>query len=114
MLDRSPLPDPDTVLLDAYSQTVSEVAEAVGPAVSAVKIGSGGQGSGVVLSPDGLVVTNAHVVKDHAEVNLAFPDARRASGRVLGKDADTDLALVKADIAGLPSARLGDSGYLRR
>ncbi len=114
MLDRSPLPDPQTVLLDAYSQTVSDVAETVGPAVCAVNIGSGGQGSGVVLSPDGLIVTNAHVVKAHPEVNLAFPDARRASGRVLGKDADTDLALVKADIAGLAAAKLGDSGYLRR
>jgi S1-C subfamily serine protease len=114
MLHHSPPPDPDTVLLDAYSQTVSEVAEAVGPAVSAVNIGSGGQGSGVVISPDGLVVTNAHVVKDRAEINLAFPDARRASGRVLGKDPDTDLALVKADIAGLTAAKLGDSGHLRR
>jgi S1-C subfamily serine protease len=114
MLDRSPAPDDDAVLLDAYSHTVSVIAEAVGPAVCAVNVGGRGQGSGVVLSPDGLIVTNSHVVKDSAEVTLAFPDARRASGRVLGADADTDLAIVKADGSGLSVATLGDSGHLKR
>jgi S1-C subfamily serine protease len=114
MLDRSPAPGADSALLDLYSRTVSSVADAVGPAVCAVNVGGRGQGSGVVLSPDGLIVTNSHVVKDIAEVTLAFPDARRTSGWVLGTDADTDLAIVKADGGGLSVATLGDSASLKR
>src|SRR5690349_19038201 len=84
MLDRPPVADPDRPLLDAYSLAVTGVAEAVGPAVCAVNVGARGQGSGVVLSPDGLIVTNSHVVKDMKSVELALPDARRIGGRVLG------------------------------
>lgn len=113
MLDRSPAPS-DTTLLDAYSTAVSGVADALGPAVCAVHVSSKGQGSGVVLSPDGLLVTNAHVVKDSTQIELAFPDARRSGGRVLGVDPDTDLAVIKADAAGLAAATLGDSGHLKR
>jgi S1-C subfamily serine protease len=104
----------DATLLDAYSQTVAAVADGVGPAVCAVSDGGRGTGSGVVISPDGLVVTNDHVVGRGKAVGLSFPDARRLKGEVLGRDPDTDLALVRAAGAGFPAARLGDSAQLRR
>src|SRR5947209_3044636 len=103
----------DTLLLDAYSMTVSDIAERLGPAVAMVTTGGKGHGSGVVLSPDGLVITNSHVVGEAKQVDLAFPDGHRLSGRVLGSDPDTDLAVIKADGSGLVSAELGDSAQLR-
>jgi S1-C subfamily serine protease len=104
----------DQRLLDVYSLTVSEVAEAVGPAVGMVTTDGKGHGSGVVLSQDGLVVTNSHVVGSHKDVHLALPDGHRLAGRVLGADPDTDLAILKVDGSALPIASLGDSGNLKR
>lgn len=110
-----PLPFPDDQrLLDVYSLTVSEVAETVGPAVGMVTTDGKGHGSGVVLSQDGLVVTNSHVVGSHRDVHLALPDGQRLAGRVLGADPDTDLAILKLDGSALPIAALGDSGGLKR
>jgi len=103
----------DGLLIDAYSAAVSSVAERVGPAVVAVRIGDKGLGSGVVISPDGLVVTNAHVVGDATSIELGI-ETRRLSGRILGIDPDTDLALVRAAGDGLVAAALGDSSRLRR
>jgi len=113
MLDTA-RPAPDEELLDAYSRSVASVADLVGPAVCAVTIDGRGHGSGVVLSPDGLLVTNSHVVGGARTVQLAFPDTRRLGGRVLGTDPDTDLAVIKADGADLATATLGDSAHLRR
>ncbi|HEV2517062.1 MAG TPA: trypsin-like peptidase domain-containing protein [Devosia sp.] len=110
-----PLPfTSDQRLLDVYSLTVSDVAEAVGPAVGMVTTDGKGHGSGVVLSQDGLVVTNSHVVGNHRDVHLALPDGHRLGGRVLGADPDTDLAILKVDGSALPIASLGDSSELRR
>src|SRR3569623_2193915 len=103
----------DEHLLDAYSTTVSLVADAVGPAVGLVESGKG-HGSGVVLSPDGLVVTNSHVVGDKKTVTIRLPDGHRLAGRVLGTDPDTDLAIIKADGTALAAATLGDSAAIRR
>jgi S1-C subfamily serine protease len=112
----------DSALLDAYSRTVSTVAEAVGPAVVSVdtretagKAGRGGVGSGVVISPDGLVLTNAHVVNGAKEIRLSDTEGRTTESRLLGIDPDTDLALLRADAArSLAFAPLGDSKALRR
>ena len=109
-----PFPTPDERLLDVYSLTVSQVAEAVGPAVGMVTTDGKGHGSGVVLSQDGLVVTNSHVVGNHKDVHVALPDGHRLAGRVLGADPDTDLAILKVDGSALPIAALGDSGSLKR
>jgi S1-C subfamily serine protease len=103
----------DDLLLDSYSRAVAAVADRVGPAVCAVRLDKG-HGSGIVLSPDGLVITNAHVVGKTKAVTLQFPDTRRLGGRVLGTDPDTDLAVIKADGDGLMAAQLGDSSHLKR
>ena len=109
-------------LFDAYSQAVVDVVDRVGPAVVRVetppdrdKRQRGGTGSGVVISPDGLVLTNSHVVQGAAAVRLALADTRTVNARVLGNDPHTDLALLRVvDDVSLPAARLGNSKGLRR
>ena len=109
----------DDSLLDAYSARVSDIVERVGPSVVRLDVRHGdkrgGSGSGVVVSPDGLVLTNSHVVQGARGVEVTVPDGRHFSARVLGDDPDTDLALVRIDEnATLSAAVLGDSKRLRR
>jgi len=109
----------DERLLDAYSDAVTSVAERVGPAVvrveRVVERGHGGTGSGVVISPDGLVLTNSHVVEGARELRLTDPEGRSMDARLIGEDPDTDLALIRAGAArNLATATLGDSKALRR
>jgi S1-C subfamily serine protease len=79
------------------------------------KSGRGGTGSCVVIAPDGLVLTNAHVVNGAGEVRLTDIEGRITDARLLGIDPDTDLALLRADAArSLAFAPLGNSGLLRR
>src|SRR5262245_62046609 len=72
-----------------------------------------GTGSGFVVRADGIVVTNNHVVDGAKEITVVLGDGRELAGKVLGRDAKTDLAVVKVDGSGLPVARLGDSEHLR-
>ena len=118
-----PTPDNDQILLDAYSNAVIGVTERVGPAVVRVETGPkardarqrGGLGSGIVISPDGLVLTNSHVVGSAKEIRLRDTEGFDTDAHVLGVDPDTDLALLRADGArDLRHARLGDSKTLRR
>ena len=117
-----PAPD-DRALLDAYSNAVIDVTDRVGPAVVRVETGPkvrtarerGGLGSGIVISPDGLVLTNSHVVDGARELRLTDTEGRSMQARLIGEDPDTDLALLRAGAARhLPSATLGDSKRLRR
>jgi S1-C subfamily serine protease len=109
----------DRALLDAYSRAVTHVVEQVSPSVVRLDIrhggrGRSGSGSGVILSPDGLVLTNSHVVQGAKRADVTVLDGRSFSARVLGDDPDTDLALVRIDEdATLPAARLGDSKKLK-
>jgi S1-C subfamily serine protease len=118
-----PTRNDDQILLDAYSNAVIGVTERVGPAVVRVETGPkvrsvrerGGLGSGIVISPDGLVLTNSHVVGSAREIRLRDTEGFDTDAHVLGVDADTDLALLRADGArDLRHARLGDSKTLRR
>ena len=111
---------PDAGLLDAYSHAVTSVADKVGPAVLRVETRGaggrpGGSGSGVTIAPDGLVLTNCHVVEGAREVRLLDAEGRVMEAQRLGEDPDTDLALLRAGSArDLPHARLGNSKALRR
>src|SRR5687768_14065448 len=89
----------DATLLDAYSDAVTAVAERVGPAVVRVERAADngrGVGSGVVISPDGFVLTNSHVVQGARELRLTDSEGRTVEARLLGEDPDTDLALLRA------------------
>jgi S1-C subfamily serine protease len=118
----SPAPPPDdAALLDAYSNTVTAVVAKLAPAVVQLAVTSGagkharrGTGSGVVLSPDGLILTNSHVAGGASEIAVATSDGRRLPARVFGDDPDTDLCLIRAETReALPHATLGDSALLK-
>ena len=113
----------DGALLDAYSNAVIDVTDRVGPAVVRVETGPkvpngrerGGLGSGIVISPDGLVLTNSHVVGSSKEIRLRDVEGHVGDAQVLGVDPDTDLALLRANgVRHLPYAALGNSKTLRR
>src|SRR5262252_5160047 len=106
--------------LDAVSSGIAALVDRVGPAVVRVEAArngrrSGGIGSGVIISPDGLVLTNSHVIHGHNEARLADSEGRILEARLIGEDRDTDLALLRVTAARrLASAVLGDSKELRR
>jgi S1-C subfamily serine protease len=115
------IPPDDQALLDAYSRAVIDVVDRVGPAVVRLDVKAhdgpahGGTGSGVVVAPDGLVLTNSHVVGGAVRVDVTTVEGRSLGARVVGDDPDTDLALVRLDAAvTLPAAALGNSKRLRR
>ena len=116
-IDRNISAEPDGELLDAYSRTVSRAVELIGPAVAQITVGAdgrGGQGSGFVISPDGLVVTNNHVVSDNKTARVFMQDGFSSEARVLGRDPDTDIALIRTDSSLNISAPLGNSRNLKR
>jgi S1-C subfamily serine protease len=109
-----PRPDEDE-LIDAYSRSVIHAVETVGPAVVNVETDRGG-GSGVLFTPDGLVLTNDHVVGAGGAPRLAarLPDGRTLRADLVGRDADTDLAVLRVSAdAGVPWAVLGNSQAIR-
>ena len=101
----------DSALLDAYSAAVIQAVEQVGPAVVRVA-GTRGGGSGVIFTPDGFILTNNHVVSGGHHV-VTLPDGRSLGADVIGRDVDTDLAVLRIDGSRLPWARLGDSKAVR-
>ncbi len=112
---KSSAPD-DAPALDAYSQVVSSVADRVGPAVCLVEVGGGqrnGHGSGFAITPDGLVITNSHVVHGAAHVRARFPDGRTFAASLIGEDPATDVALLRIEADEVAYARLGQSGAQR-
>jgi S1-C subfamily serine protease len=101
---RDDLPS-DASLLDAYSNAVISAVEMAGPAVVHVQVEGTrargqpqrGSGSGVLISPDGLLLTNQHVIAGADRIEIGLEDGRRLGARVLGQDAETDLAVLRAE-----------------
>jgi S1-C subfamily serine protease len=111
-------PEPDVEpALDAYSRIVTAVAAEVTPHVAALQVtgrdGRGGAGSAVVVSADGLLLTNAHVVGQSARGRAVFGDGSEAEVDVVGADPLSDLAVVRARSATPPPAVLGSAENLR-
>src|SRR5438477_5455080 len=105
-------------LLDAYSQAVVAAAERVGPAVVHLEVELGansrrGTGSGFAFTPDGLLLTNSHVVHGARRIKATFADGFSRDADLLGEDPDTDIAVVRIGANALPSVVLGSSRSLR-
>jgi S1-C subfamily serine protease len=111
---------PDAEALDAYSRTVTSVAERLRDSVANLRVGrrtrrgrAEGGGSGVVITPDGYLLTSAHVVEGmDGKAQAAFPDGRSFGAEVIGTDPLSDLAVLRAEAGNLETAELGDADAL--
>lgn len=106
----------DTHLMDAYSRAVVGAVERVGPSVVKIDVLGGrgsATGSGLVFTPDGLVLTNSHVVRHGRRLKVTLADGRESDADLIGEDPDTDLAVVRLGMRDTPSHMLGDSSGLR-
>jgi S1-C subfamily serine protease len=114
----------ESQLLDAYSRAVSGAVEKAGPAVVKIEVKQwlagpqgpaerGGSGSGFTFTPDGLILTNSHVVQNAHSLEVLFQDGRRERADVVGEDPHTDLAVLKVSSEALAVAELGESSTLK-
>lgn len=112
----------DSELLDAYSRAVISVVDRVGPSVVSVTVGNPSQqrrpeqtgtGSGVVVAPDGYILTNDHVIDNSASIGVSLTDGTSLSATLVGKDPATDLAVIRAETSYLPASTLDNSDRLR-
>lgn len=106
--------------LDSYSQTVTQVAEKVSPAVvkidvkqNQVKKNLPASGSGFIFAPDGFILTNSHVVSQASEIQVTLPDGRNLRADIIGEDPHTDLAVIRINADRLSVLKLGDSSSIK-
>ena len=115
-------------LLDAYSKAVITVAERLSPTVVSIKttqevkaqtprgivpFDMTASGSGVIITPDGYILTNSHVVHNTRGLEVSLSDGRSLPAELVGEDPDTDLAVIKVAVSNLSIAELGDSDKLK-
>ena len=114
LVEIQPVPE---VQDEGYSATA--IYEKVNPSVVSItvygsqSISSLGSGTGIVMTEDGYIITNAHVVEGGTSVNVVFHDDTNVNGRIIGMDTTTDLAVIKVDKTGLVAAEFGDSNALK-
>jgi S1-C subfamily serine protease len=124
--NKAPQTGGDGHLLDVYSQTIVDVVKEVGPSVVHVRVQykndgsiqlrgkSEGSGSGLIITPDGYIVTNSHVVENATATQISLPDGSSFQAEIIGQDKATDLSLLRISSTGnLPAARLGNSDQLQ-
>jgi len=109
--------DGDEPLLDAYSQAVVDAAEAVAPGVAHLEVEFAsrrkGSGSAFVFTPDGLLLTNSHVVHGARAIRASFADGLVREADLIGEDPDTDTAVIRIGAGGLTPVKLGSSRAVR-
>src|SRR5437867_2406335 len=112
----------DDLLLDEYSRSVVSAVARVAPAVVNIEIEQrvkngprdvAGSGSGFVITPDGFILTNSHVIHHSTRIVVNVPDGRDCPAQLIGDDPDTDLAVIRIDAPQLAHVRLADSESLR-
>ena len=116
----------DEQLLDAYSQAVIRVVEKISPTVVNIDIQKWfrrrnqhyqqelrGNGSGVIFTQDGYILTNSHVVNDASKIQVTLSDGHSYDAEIIGSDADTDLAVIRIHAPNLIAAKFGNSQSLQ-
>lgn len=113
----------DGQLLDAYSHSMISAVKTISPSVVHIQARNnsrdngqgprGGSGSGFIFTPDGLVLTNSHVVHQATELKVTLADGQTTDAKIVGDDPDTDLAVIRLESRDVPPAILGDSAKLQ-